>query len=510
MPSSRLHVTDPTRLASLELGAGNPKAAIPYLEAHLSDTPDDSRAWLQLAKAVRRTHGCRHAISTLRSALDKLPHSPHLWHYYSELVHKEFGASRARTVLRAALGNCPQNAALHCAAAVIEAHRCNYRAAIPLFEHAARLDPNDGVVYLKWASAEQSRRKYHLARAVYKDALQNVHMNQNVVVLLTSFAGMEAKVRNFEDARALYELAARENPKDKLVWQPWACMEEKAGNTDRARELFERAILVDPTFASCWQAWGLLEQRVGNLDAARALFERGTMADPVDPLCWQAWASLEADCGNDIEACRLCAEGAHRLTHAQRAAPLYLQWARLEEAKGEIDAARNHFRSALDRRNEKRQDIIRLLHSWAGLERRVGDIDTARKLYARALEKDARDFRTMHALAMMELDNGDAEGARNLLNRCVRVAPRDATAVRALATVECEYFAKSGGLFRAREVLKRATVLRPRHNEALKKLWASLEKRYGDEQVEQVEQGLNTHVENRGDGDKAREREMSS
>lgn len=483
LPSTPISLTNPTQLANLEIGAGNPAAAIPLLEAYLADKTNDARAWIQLAKALRTTSGVSRAVGIMRCAVSAIPDDPFLWHFYADLTGKTSGPYRARQLLRHALTRCKESAVLYCACAVAESELSNRRAAIPLFESASRLDPTDPITYLKWASAEQANRKFDHARLVYQQGIRLVP-KRSLPVLYTAYAGMEANGRRYDAARSLYRLAAECNPKDKLVWQPWACMEQRAGNLDRARELFERAVLADPTFTSCWQAWGLLEQRAGNLDSARALFERGTHADPDDFVCWQAWATLEAENDNVVEARRLFAEGAQRVLERGRAAPLYLAWGRTEEAAGDLDLARQCFRTALDRTHEKLSDKVIISHTWAGMEHRARNIEGARQLYAKVSQLNRRDFRSLYAWGMMELEESNYDTARKLLTKCVRIAPRDKGAIQALGKLEFQHFAQSDGAKKARHMLKRATG-QFRHNTSLLKFWASLEKEHGDPQLAQ-------------------------
>lgn len=516
-------------MARLELGAGNMAAAIPHLEAHLADNPNDAVLWLKLGKAVRATTGVAGAMLVMRRALSTVPDNPHLWHFYSGLVSTSGGPRQASQVLRDAIRRCctpaatsatvtttgssnstnkgpiasaSARAALFCAAAVAEVQQRNYKQAFSHFESAVEADRTDAVTYQKWAAMNQERGRFDQARYVYETAIKNVPKS-SLARLYSAYASMEAKRRRVDSARQLYRQAALANPHDRLVWQQWACLEGRANNSDRARQLFERAVLADPTYAISWQSWGLLEQRLGNVDAARALFERGTLADPDDPVCWTAWASLEAKEGNIVDARRLFEQGASRVLdknnnnfgggsvnhgnrgHTRATTPLFISWARFEESIGEVDLARFRLKTALNRSQQRMSDRIIVTHTLAGLEHRAGNVDEARSLFGSVLTFNRRDFRALYAWAMMELELFQTESAYKLLKRCVRINPRDARSVQALASLECEQYLHAGGLQRARALIKRALGpnKRPPSTSPMTQFWASIEKQYGDPEV---------------------------
>lgn len=474
---------------------------VELLQKQLKTDPTDSHAWLRLGQLLRKASGPNYAAHHMRQAVEALPSEPHLWHYYAQLAGQAFGTKKAVSILRYAVSQFPNNAAILAACASAEATLSNFKMADNLFSKAADIAPTDHVIFLQWAQAERHRRRFHRARAIYNRAVTSVPTDARSRIYATH-AGLEAAAGKYSVARELYQLAAESNPKDKLIWQPWACMEERSGDIDRARQLFERAVMYDPTCVGSWQGWGLLEQRAGFFDVARQLFERGTLADPYSPLCWQAWASLEATRNNTLEARRLFEEGSQRVLDSTPASPLFIQWARVEEGVGEVELARRRFQTALSRPNEKTNDKIRVVHAWAGMERRAGQTEVARNLYRKASKMDNRDFRTLHAWAMLELGAGDIHEAHRLLSRCVRVAPRDASAVRALAQLEVDHFAHAGGLEKARSVLERAVSLR-RYKDNLLDFWAELEEKHGhSEEAEQLRsmKGENHAGDNRREG----------
>lgn len=165
-----------------------------------------------------------------------------------------------------------------------------------------------------------------------------------------------------------------------------------------------------------------------------------------------------------------------------RAATLFLGWARLEALTGEVEFARKQYRAGLARKNEKPQDVVRLLHSWATLERREGHVKEARSLYNRALQLNGRDHITLHSIAQLELEDGNVKLARTLLQKSLRFSPGDTNSVRALAEVEWKHFAEEGGVDRARELYWR-TAQQHRSNASFMRVWAAFEEKQGDTEL---------------------------
>ena len=182
------------------------------------------------------------------------------------------------------------------------------------------------------------------ARKVFEAAARVAPENP---VIWQAWALMEARVGNYHKARELFQKGTQAGPNHAPVWQAWALMEERLSNYHKARELFQKGIQADPSDAPTWQAWALMEKRLGNYPKARELFQKGTQADPTHAPVWQAWALMEARLGNHDKARELLEEGLRRVGEMRGRGLLLSTLGSLLAWQGFMDQAEACFREAL-------------------------------------------------------------------------------------------------------------------------------------------------------------------
>lgn len=473
--------------ARREARAGNALAARHMYSCAVAATPGgdaavDGRVWLAWAKLEARAGVKGGAFEeVMERATFALPDDPYLWHFWGRTLLRKGGGNRAaaRKVLRRGKDACLESAALRCELAALEAGAGNTETARKMYREALEADPSDSHAYMDFAQLEQRCHRMRAARTVLAEGVKRVS-KKDAAVLYTAFAKLEVREGHAEQARFLYMRGAEANPSDRYIWQTWAAFEASNGHAERARQLFERGIVVTGgAVASIWQAWGVLEQRQGRLQEARHLFSRGTRANPSDAATWAAWGRLEVSADNKVEARRLFQHASDRVGPESQAGALFLSWAMFEADQGNDEEACGLLRTAIDRRNDSRDDSVRLLHAWATLEWRANRTAKARALFGRALRLNPEDPRTAHSLARLEIASEQFVRARTLLSRAHRTSPSDTHIVASLALLEWQHFGEDGGIARARHLF--SSGARTAANDAtLIRAWASFETAQGD------------------------------
>ncbi|GLC64052.1 hypothetical protein PLESTF_000113000 [Pleodorina starrii] len=204
-----------------------------------------------------------------------------------------------------------------------------------------------------------------------------------------------------DEARAVWQAgaAAVPTPTSRFLRQA-ALFEKKERNWAAAATLF-----ADSDYRS-WLQWGVSESRQRNWDAAERCFQRGVATAPGYPYLWLAYvSSLQAQ--RRVPDARVVLRTATR--HCPRHAQLWMEWALMEAAAGDAEAARRLFRKArgggvswgclavaLTPCPAPRADVTQgaevpppcqhepLYQAWAAFEEEMGNRDVAERLLQRA------------------------------------------------------------------------------------------------------------------------------
>ena len=143
----------------------------------------------------------------------------------------------------------------------------------------------DERLFIAYARFEAKLKEYERARAIYKYALDRLPRSKAVTLhkAYTTFEKQFGDREGVEDVilskrRVQYEEQIKENPKNYDVWIDYARLEEVSGDTERVQDVYERAIAqMPPTqekrhwrrYIYLWVFYALWEE-MDNKDADRA------------------------------------------------------------------------------------------------------------------------------------------------------------------------------------------------------------------------------------------------
>jgi arylsulfatase A-like enzyme/tetratricopeptide (TPR) repeat protein len=138
-----------------------------------------------------------------------------------------------------------------------------------------RLDPKEGVVYLKdyWAAIALSNRgNLPVAAAIYENNL--LPLDPGNPGFLVDLAELKRRMGEPERAYELYRRALALSPGDATVLQQLAQLEVERGNLDQAEALFASAMAVDPQLLTAVYLAGRLAEQRSRTDEAIELYRR--------------------------------------------------------------------------------------------------------------------------------------------------------------------------------------------------------------------------------------------
>jgi tetratricopeptide (TPR) repeat protein len=132
-------------LASVELMANHPEAAIAALEPILASGTHDVEALELASSAFEQVHETDRAVETLRQAILLQPTNPGLYVDFANLSASHQSFQVGINVVNDGLALQPQSAPLYFARGMLYAQLSNYEKAQQDFETAYRLDPNQSL-----------------------------------------------------------------------------------------------------------------------------------------------------------------------------------------------------------------------------------------------------------------------------------------------------------------------------------------------------------------------------
>lgn len=255
------------------------------------------------------SHGSKEtALHTCRQALDCDPSNPRAWRTMVQLqMAFSAGDAHLADVLHEALTQCPYDPVLRLQLARIEERRRGKRAAQAVLAPVADAQHPDVMRVLGRLFFEQgdlSRGRAYLRKAVDLDVRmqQNHEPKHSGVQQVTTDEDSSANVGEARFGSRRREPRRKKKPsrQNKAVkaLHSWALMESKVGNVDEARTLLSEARSLCQTDAGIWRAIAELESRERNFDEARKAFQNALSIDPNDPRVLLAWGRTEALAGD--------------------------------------------------------------------------------------------------------------------------------------------------------------------------------------------------------------------
>jgi crooked neck len=148
----------------------------------------------------------------------------------------------------------------------------------------------DEKLFIEYARFEAKLKEYERARAIYKYALDRLPRSRSMKLhsAYTTFEkqfGDKDGVENviLSKRRVMYEEQVKENPKNYDVWFDYARLEETSGDTDRVRDVYERAVAqIPPTqekrhwrrYIYLWIFYAIWEEmEAGDVERARQIYK---------------------------------------------------------------------------------------------------------------------------------------------------------------------------------------------------------------------------------------------
>jgi tetratricopeptide (TPR) repeat protein len=258
---------------------------------------------------------------------------------------------------------------------------------------------------------ESNLKNYDQARKLFQSATKADPVN---VMNRQAWEQFEKKQGTIETRRHFYQvitaLLARRPEWLTGYLNNWAILEKDAGNPDRAAELFQATLELKPENSHAWQAWAIMEKERGNYEKADQLFAEAIKVNPDNLPAWQARALMQFELGNADQARTLFQSATQRALPAtippdqinNHRSALYQPWSLLELSQGNSTKALELAEQAVQLRKRSHYGYLargKAHHQLSNLEAAQQDWITARNFLSKQLQKSPNDNRLLNQIA---------------------------------------------------------------------------------------------------------------
>lgn len=464
---NRINMNNWMRYAQWELEQKEFRRARSVFERALDVDSTSVVLWVRYIEAEMKTRNINHARNLLDRAVTILPRIDKLWYKYVYMEETLGNVAGTRQVFERWMGWEPDEAAW-LAYVKLEKRYGEFERARAILERFTVVHPEPRN-WIKWAKFEEENGTSQLVRDVYGVAIETLGEDFLDEKLFIAYARYEARLKEYERARAIYKYALdrlprsrstalhksyttfekqfgdregvedvilskrrvqyeeqlKENPKNYDLWFDFARLEESGGDVNRVREVYERAIAQLPSshekrqwrrYLYLWIFYALWEEMI-NRDFERA---RNVYRECLKLIPHKKWSSAKIWLLHaQFEIRQMQLPAARKiLGQAIGMCPkdkLFRGYIELEKQLFEFVRCRTLYEKQIEWNPSNSQAWI----GFAELERGLDDFDRARSIYELAIEQGALDMPELvwKAYIDFEEDEEEYERARALYER---------------------------------------------------------------------------------------------
>ncbi|KAK4162094.1 hypothetical protein QBC43DRAFT_322327 [Cladorrhinum sp. PSN259] len=473
---NRVRLANWLQYAQWELEQKELARARSVFERALDVHPNNTQLWIRYIEAEIKGRNINHARNLLDRAVTRLPRVPSLWYKYLYVMEmlgdipgtrqvfdrwmqwhpdenawaayirleKRYGEyDRAREIFRTFTAVHPEPRTWLKWAKFEEEYGTSdtvrevFQTAIQTIAELLGDDAVDERIFIAFARYEARLGEYERARAIYKFGLDNLPRSKsmNLHSQYTTFEKQFGDREGVEDViitkrRRLYEEQVKETPKNYDIWFDFARLEESGGNPDRVRETYERAIAqVPPTqekrhwrryiflflFYAIWE-----EKEAKDVERARQIYDTCLGLIPHKKFTfaktWIAKAHFEIRQGQLTTARKTLGRAIGMCPKDK----LFREYILLEKKLYEFERCRTLYEKHVMYNPSNCQTWIQ----WAEIERGLDDLDRTRAIFELAVGQPILDMPEVvwKAYIDFEEEEGEYERTRALYERLLEKA----------------------------------------------------------------------------------------
>ncbi|KAK3651238.1 NineTeen Complex (NTC) component [Elasticomyces elasticus] len=287
---NRLNMGNWMRYAAWELEQKEYRRARSVFERALDCEPTNVQLWVRYVEAEMKERNINHARNVLDRAVTIMPRVDKLWYKYVYMEEMLGNIAGTRAVFERWMSWEPDEAAWN-AYIKLEKRYGEYERARSIFERFTIVHP-EARNWIKWARYEEENGTSDLVRDVFGMSIETLgdeFMDEKIFI---AYARFEAKLKEYERARAIYKYALDRLPRSRsaILHKNYTTFEKQYGDREgvedvvlaKRRVMYEEQVKENPRNYDTWFDYARLEESSPTSDPERVrdVYERAIAQVP--------------------------------------------------------------------------------------------------------------------------------------------------------------------------------------------------------------------------------------
>ncbi|KFY73652.1 hypothetical protein V499_06274 [Pseudogymnoascus sp. VKM F-103] len=423
---NRINMNNWMRYAQWELEQKEFKRARSIFERALDVDSTSVTLWIRYIEAEMKTRNINHARNLLDRAVTILPRVDKLWYKYAYMEEMLGNIPGTRQVFERWMSWEPDEAAWS-SYIKLEKRYGEYQRARDIFARFTTVHPEPRN-WIKWTRFEEEYGTSDLVREVFGMAVEALGEDFMDERLFIAYARYEAKLKEYERARAIYKYSLDRLPRSKslALHKSYTTFEKQFGDREgvedvilsKRRVQYEEQLKENSKNYDTWIDYARLEETSGDLDRVRDVYERAIAQLPPSQekrhwrryiylwIFYAIWEEMEA--GDVSRARQVYAECMRLVPHKKFTfAKIWLLAAMFEVRQKDLGKARKMLGQAIGMCPKDK-----LFTGYVALELKLFEFARCRTLYEKALMFNPANSSAWIRFAELERGLDDLERAR--------------------------------------------------------------------------------------------------
>ncbi|ELR02907.1 NineTeen Complex (NTC) component [Pseudogymnoascus destructans] len=423
---NRINMNNWMRYAQWELEQKEFKRARSIFERALDVDSTSVTLWIRYIEAEMKTRNINHARNLLDRAVTILPRVDKLWYKYAYMEEMLGNIPGTRQVFERWMSWEPDEAAWS-SYIKLEKRYGEYQRARDIFARFTTVHPEPRN-WIKWTRFEEEYGTSDLVREVFGMAVEALGEDFMDERLFIAYARYEAKLKEYERARAIYKYSLDRLPRSKslALHKSYTTFEKQFGDREgvedvilsKRRVQYEEQLKENSKNYDTWIDYARLEETSGDLDRVRDVYERAIAQLPPSQekrhwrryiylwIFYAIWEEMEA--GDVSRARQVYAECMRLVPHKKFTfAKIWLLAAMFEVRQKDLGKARKMLGQAIGMCPKDK-----LFTGYVALELKLFEFARCRTLYQKALMFNPANSSAWIRFAELERGLDDLERAR--------------------------------------------------------------------------------------------------
>ncbi|RMD40823.1 hypothetical protein DV735_g4294, partial [Chaetothyriales sp. CBS 134920] len=430
---NRLNMNNWMRYAQWELDQKEYRRARSVFERALDVDSTSVVLWIRYIEAEMKTRNINHARNLLDRAVTILPRVDKLWYKYVHMEELLGNVPGTRQVFERWMSWEPDEAAWM-AYVKLEKRYGEYDRARDILQRFTIVHPEPRN-WIKWAKFEEENGTSSLVREVFGAAIEALGDDFIDERLFIAYARFEAKMKEYERARAIYKYALDRLPRSKsnALHKAYTTFEKQFGSREgvedvvlaKRRVQYEEQLKAEPANYDLWFDLAKLEETGGSVERIRDVYERAISQVPQSAekrawrryiYLWIFYALWEEMIGNDIDRARQIYQEALKLIPHKKwtFAKIWLAKAQFEIRQMQLQAARKTLGQAIGMCAKDK-----LFRGYIDLEKQLYEFGRCRTLFEKQIEWNPSNSQAWIEFASLERGLDDIERARAIFELAI-------------------------------------------------------------------------------------------